>query len=223
MTDFKTARENMVDSQLHTADVTDSRILAVMGTVHREQFVPSALRPIAYMDDDIRIRDADKSNPARYLMEPMAFARLVQLAAVRKSDLVLDVGCGMGYSTAVLAGLADSVVALESDETLAQAATQRLSEQGVDNAAVVIGPLADGYPKQCPYNVIVLNGAVPEVPERLLDQLADGGRLVAILDRGPVGKAHIYVRHGSVASGKLAFDASVKPLPGFERETAFTF
>jgi len=223
MTDFEAARFNMVESQVHPADVTDPRILSIMGEIPREQFVPASVRPVAYIDEDVTIRPAGQTSAARYLMEPMPFARLVQLAAVKDSDLVLDVGCGMGYSAAVLARLADSVVALESDEALAETATQRLQEQNIDNVAVVTGPLPEGNAKQGPYDVIFINGSLEEVPAALLDQLAEGGRLVAVIDKGPVGKAHLFVRHGEVTSSRFAFDASVRPLPGFEREREFSF
>lgn len=223
MTDFEVARHNMVESQVHTADVTDPRILDAMSEIPREQFLPAHMRAVAYMDEDVRLREAGEAGPARYLMEPMTFARLVQLAEIEHSDLVLDVGCATGYSSAVLARLAGSVVALECDEEMAASAAERLLDLGIDNVAVVTGPLADGYPGQGPYDVIVLGGSVPDVPEALTAQLKEGGRLVAVLDRGPVGKARLFVRAGGMVSSRVAFDASVMPLPGFQEEPKFLF
>src|SRR5690606_6460675 len=148
---------------------------------------------------------------------------LVQLAEVTDSDLVLDVGCGTGYASAVLAQLCDSVVALEVDEALAAKATSNLGDQGINNVAVVTGPLESGYPSEAPYDVIFLGGAVCEPPTGVFDQLAEGGRLVAVVGTGLVGKASIFTKHRGVTSGRAVFDAAVKVLPGYEKRPSFVF
>jgi protein-L-isoaspartate(D-aspartate) O-methyltransferase len=223
MDDFTTARTKMVDNQLRTQSVTDYEVLAAMGTVPREQFLPPASRPLAYIDSDLALTAAGPDGPVRYMMEPAPLARLVQLAEVGKSDVVLVVGCGTGYSAAVLARLADSVVALEQDTDLAARASETLTDLGVDNVAVVTGSLEAGYPSEAPYDVIFVDGAVEVVPAALTDQLKDGGRLVAVVGYGRSAAATIFRRSGGDVGSRVAFDADVQPLPGFRRPKAFVF
>ncbi|MCF8469884.1 MAG: protein-L-isoaspartate O-methyltransferase [Parvibaculum sp.] len=220
MTDFAAARLNMVESQVRINSVTDGRVIDALSAVPRERFVPISRQGLAYMDEDIRISD---NTPPRFLMEPRVFARLVQLAAIGPDDLVLDVGCGTGYSTAVLSRLAGTVVAVECDEDLAARAGATLSDLGVDNAVIVSGPLAEGYAKQAPYDVIFINGMIASVPDALQRQLRDDGRLVAVEGDGVSGRGRIYVRSGDVFSGRDAFDATIHFLPGFEPTDSFVF
>ena len=221
--DFATQRRNMVDSQIRTKDVTDPLVTRAFLEVPREKFVPKHLIDRAYIDEDVCVREADGDGPARYIMEPVPLAALIALARVDKTSIVLDVGCATGYSTAILSLLADSVVALEPDEELARIATENLIEGGYSNAAVVQGPLAAGWPGEAPYDVIVLNGAVDEVPDALTAQLRDGGRLVAVHGEGLAAQGHLTIRRGSTVSSRFAFNAAVEPLPGFEREVGFVF
>jgi protein-L-isoaspartate(D-aspartate) O-methyltransferase len=223
MQDFTAARKKMVDSQLRTQAVTDYDVLRVMGDVPRERFVPPSSRALSYIDHDILTQAAGDGAAARYLMEPAPFARLLQAGQLRPADIVLDVGCGTGYSAAVLARLANSVVALESDAGLAARASETLMELGIDNAAVVSGPLEAGYPAEGPYDVIILEGSVEVVPESLLQQLKDGGRLVAVVGQGRSAAASVYTRSGDDFGRLSVFDADVKPLPGFRKPRAFVF
>lgn len=217
MTDFAAARKQMVDSQLLPNKVTDARLIEVMGTVPREAFLPQSLRGVAYMDEDIQVA------PGRYVIAPMVFARLLQEAGIRKTDAVLDVGCASGYSAAVLAKLAGGVVAVEEDAGLAAQASANLAATGAENAAVATAPLDTGHPGQAPYDVIVLEGSVEEVPPALLDQLAEGGRLVAVLAGRGIGKATLYSRKDGVLGHRQLFDAGLPLLPGFAREAGFVF
>jgi len=207
----------MVDGQVRTTDVTDSAILDAMLSVPREAFVPLARQPLAYIDEDIEVA------PGRYLMEPSPFAKIVQLAEIAPGDVVLDVGCATGYSSAILSRLASSVVALECDPALAASASETLSGLGHDNVAVVEGPLEQGYPSEAPYDAIFVGGAVDEVPDALLSQLKDGGRLVAVVGRGNAGVARVFTRSGEVIASRRGFNAAVQPLPGFLRAPAFQF
>ncbi|MEP2829076.1 protein-L-isoaspartate O-methyltransferase [Parvibaculum sp.] len=220
MTDFAAARHNMVESQVRVNSVTDERIIDAIADIPRERFVPTARQGIAYMDEDVKIVDG---TPPRFLMEPRVFAKLVQLAEIGNDDLVLDVGCGTGYSTAVLSRIAGTVVALECDEALAAQAGATLSDLSVDNAVVVTGALPEGYAKQAPYDVIFINGMVSSVPESLQKQLREDGRLVCVLGDGVSGRARLYVRSGGSFSGRDAFDANVRFLPGFEPVESFVF
>ncbi len=211
----------MVDGQVRTTDVTNAPLIEAMLTVPREAFVSAGQRDIAYIDEDIRIGGANGAG--RYLMEPSPFAKLLQLAEIDASDSALDVGCGTGYASAVLSRLAKSVVALESDPALAESASSTLSTLGYDNVTVVQGPLAQGQAAKAPYNVIFVGGSVEEVPAALLDQLAEGGRLVAVEGQGNSGVARLFFKAGGVVTGRRAFNAAIKPLPGFERSHAFEF
>jgi protein-L-isoaspartate(D-aspartate) O-methyltransferase len=221
--DFEAQRIKMVDGQVRTTDVTDQPLLAAMLSVAREEFVPARRRELAYIDEDIEVAGAGGGRSARFLMEPSPFARLVQLAAIRPTDFVLDVGCATGYSSAVLSKVASFVVALESDADLAETASSTLARLGYENVAVVSGPLTQGHPGEAPYDVIVVEGAVDEVPRALLDQLKDGGRLVAVVGQGHAASAVLHVRDGDAASSRRAFNAAVMPLDEFRKIAAFEF
>jgi protein-L-isoaspartate(D-aspartate) O-methyltransferase len=220
--DFAELRTKMVDGQVRTTDVTSLPLLAAMLTVAREAFVPDARRALAYIDDDILLTDRSGQG-ARYLMEPSPFAKLVQLLEIGPEDRVLDVGAGTGYSAAVLSLLGKSVVALESESSLAEKAETTLAGLGYDNVSVVRGPLKEGYPDGAPYDVILLEGSIDALPDTLLNQLAEGGRLAVVEGHGHAGAARLYRKSGGVATGRKVFNAAVKPLPGFERVREFEF
>jgi protein-L-isoaspartate(D-aspartate) O-methyltransferase len=221
--DFEQQRIKMVDSQVRTTDVTNVPLLDAMLEVPREAFVPSRLRSLAYIDEDLQIAEAAGQSGPRHLMEPSPFARLVQLAEVRPTDVVLDVGAGTGYASAVLSRLASSVIALECDAVLAETATSTLSQLGYDNVVVVQGELPAGFPSEAPYDVIFIGGCVEQLPDALLQQLKEGGRLVVVEGRGLAGKAKLFLKSNGVVTGRGAFNAAVKPLPGFERTPSFVF
>jgi len=217
MGDLASARINMVDGQILTNDVQDPHVLQAMRTVLREKFLPASDAARAYADVETPLEGG------RAILMPLTFARLLQLAEVGTGDLVLDIGCATGYSAAVLAELADSVVALESDADLAAQATETLSALDVDNVAVVQGPLSKGYAAEAPYDVIFVNGSVEEVPQDLTAQLAPGGRLVVIIGTGRVGRATVLTKTGKKTGQREAFDAAAAALPDFRRDAAFSF
>jgi protein-L-isoaspartate(D-aspartate) O-methyltransferase len=217
MFDTATARRMMVDGQVRTADVTNLDLIAAMLEVPRERFVPPSLAAQAYLDSDIPIGDG------RALLKPMVLAKLIQAARVGRDDHVLDVGCGTGYSSAVLARLAGSVVALEQDPALASRAMEALASVGAAHVAVVTGPLTAGWSAAAPYDFILLNGATEIAPEELGRQLKPDGRLACIFGRAPPRKAMIYrVVEGHLA-GRPIFDAAAPLLPGFVAPPAFVF
>ncbi len=218
MSNFAAARRHMVDSQIRTNRVTDPLVIGAVEEIPRERFVDKTLEGVAYLDEDLPIA------PGRNLMEPMVFSRLAQALEIGSDDVVLDVGCANGYSSAVLARLASTVVALETDSGLAARASATLLELGIDNVVVVEGPLADGHAAQAPYDAILVGGMVSEVPRALQDQIAEGGRLCAVIgaDRGP-GRATLMVKRGGIISRRTIFDAAVPALPGFETEPGFVF
>ena len=167
MINFQHARMTMLDNQIRPNNVTDSAVLDAFSSVPREEFVPSRNRELAYVDEDIAVHADGVDVFSRYLLEPMSMARLIQLAGVEKGNIVLDVGCASGYSTAILSILCNSVVALECDETLAQQASERLAELHYDNVVVVAGPLEKGYDAEGPYDVIFIGGAVETLSQSL--------------------------------------------------------
>jgi protein-L-isoaspartate(D-aspartate) O-methyltransferase len=211
----ETARFNMIEAQIRPSDVTAPRIHAAMGAVAREKFVPSAAQALAYADVPVAVA------PGRYLLDPRSFAKLVQLANIDAGDRVLDVGCGTGYSSAVLARLAAEVVALEQDADLLRVASQLLADvQG--KVEVVQGGLVEGVKGRAPFDVIFVNGAIEQVPETLLSQLAEGGRLVAVLKDGQ-SRAWLYVKENGQVGRRPDFDADVPVLTGFKKAMGFIF
>ena len=217
------ARLNMVEGQLRTNKVTDEAVLDGFLTTPRERFVPSHLRGIAYVDDDIPLGDG------RVLIEPLVLARLLQLAEIGKQDKVLEIGCATGYATALLAKLGASVVAVESNPALAVAARGNLAALNLRNVQVQEAPLDAGWRAGAPYNVILVNGGVAEIPAAISDQLAEGGRLVTVSEgsAGPsearCGCAVLMTRAEGKLSSRPVFDATVEVLPGFARRPAFVF
>lgn len=216
---FEEARKNMVDGQLLPNKITDSGLIGAMRQIPRESFVPAAMQGIAYIDEDIALGNG------RYLPEPLVLARLLQAANLRKTDVVLDIGCGTGYSAAVMSCLAATVVGLEQNSGLASAAENQLRELGLCNVAVVQqGDLRLGYAGQGPYNVILINGSVPEIPVALLQQLADGGRLITVrAGKRDMGTAVMVTRRGDNFATRSLFDAAMPTLAGFEKTEGFVF
>jgi protein-L-isoaspartate(D-aspartate) O-methyltransferase len=219
MTDYKRARKAMVDNQLLTSGVIDRRILSAMGEVARELFVPAARLPLAYIDEAHVLPGVS----GRALAAPAPFGKLVQLAAVGPDDTVLDVGAGTGYSTAVLARLAGKVVALESDPQLAAAARAALPQVGAGAVTVVEGALEAGAAKHGPYDLIIVEGAVAEVPAKLFSQLKEGGRLVALVRSGPAAVANLFVRSGNDFAARAEFNTTLPPLTSERPTETFVF
>ncbi len=216
--DFAAARYRMIQNQIRTNRVTDPVIIEAMGELERERFLPEPLRGIAYVDEDVPLGNG------RFLIEPLAAALLLQAAAIDADDIVLDIGCGTGYLSALIARMASAVVSLESDAALAELAAKNLTELGLDTVTVLNGPLSCGWPEQAPYDVIIFGGAVCEVPAGILDQLADGGRLVAVIasDKG-VGRGTLFLRRGGSVSRRPLFDSSIALLPEFSPQPIFRF
>lgn len=217
MFDTAAARRMMVDGQVRTADVHNPDLLAAMLTIPRERFVPPSLAGQAYLDSDIQIA------PGRVLLKPMVFAKLIEAVDVRTNDHVLDVGCGFGYSSAVLARLAGSVIGLEEPPALASQAKAALAATDAASVTVVTGPLTAGWPAAAPYDLILLNGATEIVPDGLGSQLKPDGRLACIFGRAPGAKAMIYRLAERRLVGRPAFDAAAPVLPGFVAPPAFVF
>ena len=215
MTDYTARRVMMVDTQVRPSDVTKFPIIDAMLAVPREQFVPDALRETAYMDGNIDLGDG------RVVLEPRSFAKLLDGLSIAPGELVLDLGCGLGYSAAVIAHLAEAVVALEEDPQMAREAEARLGDAGADNVAVVQAVLSEGAPKHGPYDVIILEGAAEQVPASLLAQLKDGGRIGALFMDGALGQARIGYKTDGVVSWRFAFNASAPVLSGFAKAPAF--
>ena len=219
MTDFALARRNMVDGQLRPNRVTNASLLSAVSELPRERFLPEALRSIAYADDDVPLGNG------RFLMEPMVLARLIQALQVQPGDKALVVASGRGYGAAILSRLVKSVVAVESDAALAGSAEQTIKDLGIVNIKQMVTKLEDGAAADAPFDAILIEGAVHEIPRTILDQLAEGGRLTTVraAPAGVLGVAELVVKEGGVTSGRPLFDAGTPPLPGFAPAPRFAF
>lgn len=216
--DFSTARNNMVESQIRPNGITENALIDALAQVARENFVPDNRKSTSYADEALKVKEG------RYLMSPMVLGRLLQLAEIKETELVLDVGPATGYSSAIIANMAESVVGIEQDTQLCEQAGDTLLELGVSNVAIICGDHAKGVASEAPYDVIVLNGRVSEVPKALFAQLADGGRLVGVVGDKHNAKAVVYTKSEEHISDFVAFDASAPQLLGIEAlSTGFQF
>ncbi len=215
MADYETRRIMMVDTQVRPSDVTKFPIIEAMLRIPREVYVPSALREAAYVGENLDL------GGGQVMLEPRTLAKMLDALDIQPGDVVLDLSCGLGYSTAVLAQMAEFVVAVEADADRAAEAQAILSEQGIDNAAVMQGALADGAAKSGPYDVIMLQGAVEVVPESLVAQLKDGGRIAAIFAEAALGVVRIGYKIDGALNWRYAFNAGAPVLDGFKKQAAF--
>ena len=218
MTAYETARIRMVESQLRPNRFMGERVLGAFLEIRRELLVPEHLKAVAYVDEDLPL------GKGRHLMEPMVVARLLQSAAIERTDTVLIVGAGTGYEAALVAALARSVVALEEDPDLARRGRAAFVEHSIASVSVVEGPLPHGYRARAPYDAILFCGAVAEVPAEIGSQLAEGGRLVAVVKpESGMGRATLTTRIGGVPARRVLFDAATPLLPGFLPKPVFAF
>jgi protein-L-isoaspartate(D-aspartate) O-methyltransferase len=218
MTEFGAARAHMIESQLRPNKVIDARVLDAFGGIRRELFVPDHLRVVAYIDEDLPL------GGGRYLMEPMVVARLLQAAQIERTDKVMIIGAGTGYEAALAAALARSVIALEEDPELARRVRAALVEHSIASVSVVEGPLPQGYRPRSPYDVVLFCGAVADVPSEIDTQLAEGGRVLAVVkSANGIGRATLWARTGGVMARRVLFDAATPLLPGFSPKPAFAF
>ncbi|RME15529.1 MAG: protein-L-isoaspartate O-methyltransferase [Alphaproteobacteria bacterium] len=215
MPESEALRRAMVDSQIRPSDVTKYPVLEAMLAIPREPFVPDSHVGAAHADSQIPL------GGGRYMLEPRTFAKMLDTLDIRPDELVLDLGSGLGYSAAVIGHIADFVIAVEEDEGLAAEAERRLPEAGIDNAAVIAGPLAEGDARHGPYDVIVLEGAIETLPDALAAQLKEGGRIAAIFSEGVAGRARIGVKVAGRIDWHDAFDATAPVLRGFEKKKEF--
>lgn len=215
MTDFASRRTTMVDTQVRPSDVTKFPIIDALLRVPREAFVPEDLKEAAYVGNNLDLGEG------RVLLEPRSFAKMLDVLNIQPSELVLDVASGHGYSTAVLSLLAEAVVAVEADADMVRDATTALAEFGADNAAIVEGDMAEGVAQHGPYDVIVIEGAVAKIPDALVAQLKDGGRICAVFADGALGAVRIGYKQNGAVTWRFAFNASAPVLPGFDAEKEF--
>jgi len=217
MQDFTALRTMMVDTQVRPQDVTKFNIIEAMLDVAREAYLPDSLRDVAYVGENVTLEGG------RVVLEPRTMGKILDALDIQPGDLVLDLGCGLGYSAAVLAHLAEAVIAIEDVPDLAGEAQDILAAQGVDNVAVIEGPLAEGSVKHGPYDAIVIEGGVEDVPPALLDQLKEGGRIAAIFMTGALGEARIGHKLDGRVFWRMSFNATAPVLPGFRRAEEFVF
>jgi protein-L-isoaspartate(D-aspartate) O-methyltransferase len=216
MTDYAARRTMMVDTQVRPSDVTKFPIIDAMLSVPREAFVPTALREAAYMGENLDLGEG------RVMLDPRTLAKMLDALEIENDDLVLDVGSVYGYSAAVIARMAEAVVAVEDKASVIVEAQRTLSEQGADNVVLHEGPLGGGAPEHGPYDVITVQGAVEHLPEGLVAQLKEGGRMACLFMEGALGVVRIGYKIDGRINWRYAFNASAPVLRGFERHAAFT-
>lgn len=216
MTDFAARRTTMVDTQVRPNDVTKFPVIEAMLAIPREDFVPASRRAVAYSGENLPLGDS------RVMLEARTLAKMVDSLDIEPGDLVLDLACGFGYSAAVIARMAEAVVAIEDDEEMANEAQTRLADAGIYNVAVLAGDLTAGNAKQGPYDAILIEGAVEEVPAAIIDQLKDGGRIAALFMEGSLGVVRIGHRLNGRVNWRYAFNAHAPLLAGFKRQRGFS-
>jgi protein-L-isoaspartate(D-aspartate) O-methyltransferase len=214
-------RFNMVNGQLRPHGIGEARLIQAFESVPREAFVPPAIQSLVYADANLLL--TKDSTPKRWLLAPLILGKLLQLGNIQPGDKVLIVGCGSGYSLALVAQLAAHVIGLESDNALASSASHYGIEQGISNSQVVIGALSIGYPKNAPYDVILIEGAVDKIPPILLQQLScQKGRLVTVVKKeNEFGKGVLVTRSEDALNEVSKFEASCPYLPEFEPTRGF--
>lgn len=215
MFDFAKARETMLDSQIRTNDVTDKAIQAAFRHVPRECFVPKSKTALAYGDTNVDLGEG------RFMLRPRDFSKMIEAADIAPTDIVLDIASGRGYSVAVMAELAETVVALEDTEERVHKASALLERCNVTNAAVVQGDLKVGAAEHGPFDVIMVGGALSEVPSSWFEQMANGGRLVCAIAEGPLCRVKVFTKIGDNIGERVVFDANIPTLPGFEPAQKF--
>ncbi|MCC5985652.1 MAG: protein-L-isoaspartate O-methyltransferase [Rhodobacteraceae bacterium] len=217
MTDFAARRVMMVDTQVRPSDVTKFPIIEAMLHVPRERFVPAEKVEAAYVGENLSL------GGGRVLLDPRTLAKMLDFLEIGDRDLVLDVACGTGYSTAVIGRMAEAVVGVESDADMAAEAQANLSAVGADNALVVVAAPEAGHAGGAPYDAVIVQGGVEVFPEALAAQLKEGGRAAAVFMEGALGVVRIGLKRDGRITWRDAFNAGAPVLPGFGRAVEFTF
>lgn len=217
MADFALQRINMVESQVRPSDITDRRIIRAMLDVAREKFCPATSAATAYMDLDVKV------TPTRSLTATRVLAKLIQGLDLVETDHVLHVGAATGYASAILARLAAKITALEVDAGLAVALAKNIVDMDLKSVTPVTGSLFAGHPMAAPYDAILIDGRVADVQQALIDQLRDGGRMVAVVGVGRVGRITRWQRRGTTFGNRILGDAGAPTLPGFDKAATFIF
>ncbi len=217
MIDFATARTTMVDCQVRPSDVTKYPIIEALLAIPREEFVPEQRKAVAYSGAHLDL------GAGRVLLDARTFAKMLEAANIQPDEMVLDLGCGLGYSSAIIAHMAEAVICVEENEELAAEATNILAANSVDNAVVITAPLTEGAPKHGPYDVIITEGAVEDIPDALLSQIKEGGRIVTIVVQGNRGDCMVGFKHGDQIDWRRSFAATAPVLAGFEKKPEFKF
>ena len=215
MPDFATLRRVMVDTQVRPSDVTKFPIIQAMLTVPRERFLPNDKAEVAYASESVTLAEG------RTVLAPRTFAKMLDALDVTPDMLVLDIGCGYGYSAAVLAHVAEAVVAVEDLEDIVDEVPGLLSETGADNVVLHTGPVSEGAAEHGPYDAIIVEGGVETLPDTLDDQLKEGGRIVCLFVEGRLGTVRVGYKIDGHLNWRYAFNASAPVLPGFEEKRAF--
>ena len=215
MSDFAARREIMVDTQIRPSDVTKFPVIQAMLKIPREYFVPRDKREVAYIGENVSLEDG------RVIIDPRTLAKFLDFLDVGQDELVLDIGSGLGYSSAILSCLSEAVVALEDDCSRVAETEETVRDMGLDNICVQKGILHEGAPQHGPYDVIIIQGAVEDIPVAVISQLKNGGRIAAIFMDGRLGEARIGYKFDDQINWRFAFNAGAPVLKGFQKVNKF--
>lgn len=218
MIDTAEMRQSMVKCQIQPCDVTSAQIAGAFSQIPKEKFAPRQLKRIAYMDDEFPLPHG------RFMLRPQILAKMISVANPTAQDRVLHIGCGLGYGTAILSLLSNFVVGLESYTDLSQQAEEILSELDTQGVEIVNGPLNQGWDEYAPYSLILIEGRIDVLPNDLIDQLQEGGRIVAIKQQANGRSECVLIQKNQGVLTEISqFDARCPYLEGFQKAQEFVF
>ncbi|MGY9051906.1 MAG: protein-L-isoaspartate O-methyltransferase family protein [Alphaproteobacteria bacterium] len=223
MNDWNLSRINMVENQIKPYGIKNLELLRALESIPRELFFENSDVDRSYSDQHIILKSLDEGSEDRFVISPVIFSKMIEIVDIQKNEVVLDIGCANGYSSAIISHLADTVVAIDQGENLTNLAEENLYKAGINNVVVVNTDIKTGYAKEAPYDVIVIEGSVDSIPNDIYLQLNTNGRIIAINADDTIGKVTLYIKDNEIFSSKFFLEATVPYLTAFKKENEFLF